>query len=1548
MMGNKKRFLSLMLSLSLIIGSFGSIGAVSFAEEVLAEDLFISEYVEGSSSNKALEIYNGTGATVDLKNYKIRMYTNGDQTKFSELELNGELANESVLLIFNSKASPELMAKGGENPITSNVCNFNGDDPIYLYKGEEIIDIIGPMGDVDYAVDVTLLRIPGTIKGSLDQTDPKTNSNWIVKEKDYFDDFGSYTFDAFPILPSIETGKSVFGGTELELSNTASGGKVEYSIKTDGDYSEYVEYTGPISINSSMSIKVKYTSDSGKTKEEIYSYTVVSEASTVAYAREQGIKSGKLSDSYVMIKGVITSTSFYSSKLNYYAIQDETSGIALNFEGTMNYKPGDVVEAIGKVGEAYNQPYIKVESEKDMRSSGTAAYEPVTIDLANTTDLDATLDANEGRYVRIENVDLYFKDDNGKKYFDYSIKDGPATVIVKASNNQWLKEDTGYKSIEGSLFYSYGTYKIFATVEGSVILKNEVVYAPKPSVEAGAVPKGTSIILSSATEGAKVYYTTDGSEPTSESALFDPNNPIVIDKDITVKAIALKEGAQDSTVTTMVFVIDEIVDANSISKIQGLSIRSPFDQKTVEGVEGIVTAKINYQFDGGNKNPEPPIVGFYMQDPVGDGNPNTSDAILVLSKSTVNIGDKVKVTGMVEEFLKKQDFYAYSQDNQLTVTAINTSSGNVEIVSSNNELPEAMSLGKNGRVVPHDLICSDNFSEYDPSKYALDFYESLESMRVKLDNPLVVAAIHNRTLSVVGDDGEIAKADGDLTKYSGVILGETDLNTEILQLNDALGFLKGAEALNPGAKSDNPVLGIMDYEWGAYQIYVSETLPQFSTPEVAKDSLSLELSEDKLTIASYNIYNHGGDASEDKKNGIAGNIVNDMKSPDIIGLIEVQDNNGTTNDSVVDADKTYNELIEAIVKAGGPIYKWTDIPPVDDKEGGAGGGNIRVGYLYNPTRVTLKDGIKGTSTQSIAVSESGELSLNPGRISADAEAFEDTRKSLVAEFEFRGESVVVIANHFSSKGGDSATFGNVQPVVKGSEVNRVKQAKLINDFVKELVSKKPGAKVVALGDMNDFQFSSTLKTLEGDVLKNMINTLPEVEQYSYNYSGNAQILDNILVSNNIVGDTEIDIININSIQYDKSKTRHSDHDPVVVALKNIGSKDAVVNPQFSKSGLVEKGTSVEISSKTEESKIYYSIDKPLDLNNLENNTLYTSPIVIDKDMSISAVAVKGDKKSSVVSYQYKIIGEVILTSIADARNLTKGTEVVMDMTVTSPLKGLGGKSVFLSDESGYTYIHTGSFSSDIAPGTKVRITGMTDEYKGMFQIKPSKTQAIGTGVVPTALLVKDIKMIGESMESRELLVKGVTIDAISTDKYENTFITFSQGENKLSAKIDSRSGEKYDSAIKVLKIGDKVDVKGFVYQTDSEYSLRVMSLANIIINPIEIPEEIALTDLKVKDLSDKDVSVVAENGFVQLEVKTTNTTANKDVQGVVIIKIQKDDKPYRIGIVKNAKSDGGIYSLGFDTSGLEVGKYEVKAYYWDGLDTMKPIGNSKETSFEIK
>ena len=274
-----------------------------------------------------------------------------------------------------------------------------------------------------------------------------------------------------------------------------------------------------------------------------------------------------------------------------------------------------------------------------------------------------------------------------------------------------------------------------------------------------------------------------------------------------------------------------------------------------------------------------------------------------------------------------------------------------------------------------------------------------------------------------------------------------------------------------------------------------------------------------------------------------------LNSPDIVALEEIQDNNGPTNDGTVAADQTLDLFTAAIVAAGGPQYEWRQIDPVDLADGGEPGGNIRVGFLFNPARVTFVDRPGGDATTAVEVvagpNRKPRLSVSPGRIDPASSAWTNSRKPLVGEFVFNDKTIFVVANHFNSKGGDQPLFGRFQPPTRSSEVQRLAQATEVREFVGAIQTFDRNANIVVLGDINDFEFSPTVdKLTEGGALVALMKTLPVNERYSYVFQGNSQTLDQILVGGRMKT-IDYDVVHINAEFFDQA----SDHDPQVVRIK---------------------------------------------------------------------------------------------------------------------------------------------------------------------------------------------------------------------------------------------------------------------------------------------------------------------------------------------------------------------------------------------------------------
>ena len=192
----------------------------------------------------------------------------------------------------------------------------------------------------------------------------------------------------------------------------------------------------------------------------------------------------------------------------------------------------------------------------------------------------------------------------------------------------------------------------------------------------------------------------------------------------------------------------------------------------------------------------------------------------------------------------------------------------------------------------------------------------------------------------------------------------------------------------------------------------------------------------------------------------------------------------------------------------------------------------------------------GTSTNSTEVVKVGRrgarLTFSPGRIEPGDPAFTTSRKPLAGEFTWKGKTIIVVANHFNSKGGDDPLFGHLQPPTAVTETQRHAQARIVNGFARDIQKADLLANYVVAGDINDFEFSRTVEILQGFQLLDLFYLLPPNERYSYVFEGNSQALDHILVSPALLLPIpEYDSVHVNS----EFPDQQSDHDPQVARLK---------------------------------------------------------------------------------------------------------------------------------------------------------------------------------------------------------------------------------------------------------------------------------------------------------------------------------------------------------------------------------------------------------------
>lgn len=177
-------------------------------------DLFISEYVEGSSNNKAIEIYNPTTAAVQLDGYQLLLFSNGTDVASFQFKLHGTLASHDVYVIVHPQADATLLLPLADT--TNIVCNWNGNDAILLVNNNagDTIDGIGVVGEdpgSEWLVsggstkDHTLVRTVETQEGTLD---------WVAGSQQWY----GYAQNDFSLLGAHDVNTCPVANPQLSIS----------------------------------------------------------------------------------------------------------------------------------------------------------------------------------------------------------------------------------------------------------------------------------------------------------------------------------------------------------------------------------------------------------------------------------------------------------------------------------------------------------------------------------------------------------------------------------------------------------------------------------------------------------------------------------------------------------------------------------------------------------------------------------------------------------------------------------------------------------------------------------------------------------------------------------------------------------------------------------------------------------------------------------------------------------------------------------------------------------------------------------------------------------------------------------------------------------------------------------------------------------------------------------------------------------------------------------------------------------------------------------
>ena len=519
--------------------------------------------------------------------------------------------------------------------------------------------------------------------------------------------------------------------------------------------------------------------------------------------------------------------------------------------------------------------------------------------------------------------------------------------------------------------------------------------------------------------------------------------------------------------------------------------------------------------------------GFWMQDPNGDGNARTSDAIFVFTGAapTVTVGQSVEVQGVVNEYTA--GIATNLPITQLTAPVVTTLATPLGTVS-------ATEIGAGKLLPPTTVIEDDRFASFDPATDGIDFYEALEGMVVTVHGATAVAPSANGSTWVVADAGAGAtgvNARGGITLTGGDIL-TADLNPERIQVYADSGVLAGFSPNYQMGDRLGDVTGVISYFGGNYELIA--TAVQNTTPAVTptRETTTLVGDAGAMTFAEYNIENFSAVVPQADIDQRAADIALNLRAPDIVALVEVQDADGPGNGTNLSGQPSAQALIDAIVAAGGPRYAYVEVAPtVANTNGGQTNGNIRNGFLYNTDRVGYVAG------SALLVTDT-----NP----ANGDAFRNSREPLAAQFVFNGQTVTAVAVHNQARIGSDPLFGATQPPANAGEQVRNDQSAALAAYIQKLQQADPNAKIAVAGDFNGFYFEQSLTVLEqGGSLTNLTRQLSPEERYTTIFEGNSQQLDHILASGNLAADAQFDIVHLNTGFADPV----SDHDPTLARFR---------------------------------------------------------------------------------------------------------------------------------------------------------------------------------------------------------------------------------------------------------------------------------------------------------------------------------------------------------------------------------------------------------------
>ena len=1152
-----------------------------------ATELFFSEYIEGSGFNKAVEIYNGTGASVDLSTYTVQLYSNGSPTPSQSAILSGTLADGDVFVLSRADADPAIVAVA--DALNPAVANFNGDDAVVLRNNGSVVDSFGQVGvdpGTEWAgggVDDTLRRNANICAGDTNPSDAFDASvEWTTFANGTFDGLGAHTANCGTTTtaePKINEFSASTTGTDVEY--------VEFFGDPNTDYSAYtlLEIEGDFNLAATGTVdevlSLGTTDTSGFYLANLAANAL--ENGTITLLLVKNFSGGLGNDLDTNEDGTFDSTPWEvvvdSVAVNDGGSTDLTYGIpalGVSYDG-LPFAPGGASRIPDGTDTDSASDWVR--NDFDLFGIPGFTGTPQAGEAVNTPGAPNALvsvlpdivinevDSDTPSTDVLEFVELYDGGDGNTSL------DGLVVVFFNGSNDlSYASFDLDGFSTDANGYFVLGNSGVTPDLTFSDgILQNGADAVALFQGDAADFPANTAITTTDLID-ALVYDTADaddagllallnagqpqvdeagGGDSANHSNQRCPNGSGGARNTNTYAQFAPTVGAANACETPVVEAkIHEVQGSGGSVAINGIVT-----------VEAIVVA--DYQNDD-------QLSGFFLQeeDMDVDADGNTSEGIFVFCGSCttdVAVGDQVDVTGQAEEFFGM---------SQIDITG----GGTVTVMSSGNSLPTAATI---------DLPASG-------STRAASTFENIEGMLVTFTDTMYVSEYFELArygqLVMTADARPSQFTDASEPSVPGYAAFLNDLNSRRIILDDDNNIQNDAIEVGPdepyywprpglsnsnfvrGGDSISGLTGVLHWSFAgqsgtdAWRVRPVEPAFSYNFTSNNERTATPEDVGSSLKVASFNVLNYfttinsrGADSAAelDRQRAKTAAAICAMDAA-VVGLIEIENNAGVAIDNLLNGAGGINAVC-------GP-YEYIDT-------GVLGTDEIIQAFIYRPASVNpLGD---------FAVLDS----------SVDPRFLDDfNRPALAQTFQDNATAGIftVVVNHLKSKGSDCNAVGDPD-ILDGQgncNITRTQAAAAMVDWLATDPTGSGDEDFLIMGDLNSYRNEDPIDTIEAgaddtagttDDFTDLLDFLIGPSAYSYVFDGQIGYLDTGLASSGLLDQVsgvtewhinadEIPVFDYNdeiddgsnesSFEressslpiYEPNQYRSSDHDPIIVGL----------------------------------------------------------------------------------------------------------------------------------------------------------------------------------------------------------------------------------------------------------------------------------------------------------------------------------------------------------------------------------------------------------------